>query len=56
MALVRASRSLGLSPPMEANSAVSVGPGQMQLALTCERAISRAVALVKAMTPPLAAE
>src|SRR4051794_41832732 len=56
MALISASRSLGLSPPMEANRAVSVGPGQMQLGLTWERAISRAVALVNAMTPPLAAE
>ena len=56
MALVSASRSFGLSPPIEANSAVSVGPGQTQLALTWWRAISRAIALVKAMTPPLAAE
>jgi hypothetical protein len=27
MALVSASRSFGLSPPIEANNAVSVGPG-----------------------------
>src|SRR5439155_13659765 len=56
IALVSASRSLGLSPPIDANSAVSVGPGQTQLTLTWWRAISRAVALVKAMTPPFAAE
>src|ERR1017187_2049245 len=56
MALVSDSRSFGLSPPIEANNAVSVGPGQTQLALTLKRAISRAIVLVKAITPPLAAE
>src|SRR6476659_7860503 len=56
MALVSASRSLGLSPPIEAKSGVSVGPGQITLTLTWLRAISRATALVKAMTPALAGE
>ena len=54
MALVNASRSF--SPPVLAKNAVSVGPGHTQLIDTWLRAISRAVALVKAMTPPLAAE
>ena len=54
IALVRASRSFG--PANDANSAVSVGPGQTQLTLTWWRAISLASDLVKAMTPPLAAE
>src|SRR6185437_9107282 len=54
IALVRASRSFG--PANDANSAVSVGPGQTQLTLTWWRAISRASDLVKAMIPPLAAE
>src|SRR5215471_21816841 len=54
IALVRASRSFG--PANDANSAVSVGPGHTQLTLTWWRAISLASDLVKAMTPPLAAE
>src|SRR6185312_8017520 len=54
IALVRASRSFG--PANEANSAVSVGPGHTQLTLTWFLAISLASDLVKAMTPPLAAE
>lgn len=56
MAFVSASRSFGLSPPIDANSGVSVGPGHTTFALTWWRAISRAIVLVNAMTPPLAAE
>src|SRR6476659_10724738 len=48
IALVSAARSLGLSPTIEANSGVSVGPGQMAVTLIWVRAISRATALVKA--------
>ena len=56
MARTSASRSFGSSPPIDANSAVSVGPGQTQFTRTLFRASSRAVDLVNAMMPPLAAE
>ena len=55
MARISASRSFGLSPPISANSGVSVGPGHTALALIPLRAISLAIVLVNAMIPPLAA-
>ncbi len=39
-----------------ASSGVSVGPGHTALSVMPERAISRAIVLVKAMMPPLHAE
>ena len=57
MALRSASASPGFpAANSDRKSGVSDGPGQTQLTLTRWRAISRARVLVKAMTPPLAAE
>ena len=57
MTRLRLSASLGLGPANSFwNSGVSDGPGQTQLTLMRWRAVSRAMVLVKAMRPPLAAE
>jgi hypothetical protein len=55
----RVSDSTYLSPPdaaIASSIGVRVGPGQTALAVTPERATSRARVLVKAITPPLAPE
>ena len=41
---------------MPSSSGVRVGPGQTVFAVTPERATSRAIVFVKAITPPLAPE